>query len=81
MGSRTAHSSPHQGPRSRPDLAGILYRLGRAQALMSVAHRSLEAREVAAAGEEGLALEAGIAALSAVYNDLDRAAMALRKGA
>jgi hypothetical protein len=81
MGSRTAHFSRRRRPRSRPDLAGILYRLGRAQALISVAHRSLEAREVAGAGEEGLALETGLAALNAVYDDLDRAAMEIRKGA
>lgn len=81
-------TAPPQGRRRKPverrpgaagpDLTPIMARLGAAAALVAVALRSLEAREIPGTGQESLVLEAAVAALDAVYEDLDRADSAIR---
>ncbi len=78
MGSRPAHSSRRKRQRSRrrptgPDVHAIMARLGRAQALITVAQRSLEADDRTDAYPEAVVLKTGLAALDAVYDELDAA--------
>lgn len=84
------HPPRHQGrsPRARrkpalniPDLNSLLGRFCDALALMAVACRSLEARELHATAQEALVLRAGLVRLDAVYNELDAADQQLRKAA
>ena len=78
MGSRPAHSSRRKLQRSRrkpavPDVHAIMVRLGRAQALITVAQRSLEADDRENSYPEAVVLKTGLAALDAVYDELDAA--------
>ena len=78
MGSRAAHSSRRERQRSPrrpavPDVHAIMARLGRAQALITVAQRSLEADDRMDAYPEAVVLKTGLAALDAVYDELDAA--------
>jgi hypothetical protein len=56
---------------AEPDLDGLLGRFADAITLIRVSHRSLDALEVAF--EEEFVLRRGLAALDAVYNELDLA--------
>jgi len=58
-----------------PDLDGLLGRFADAITLIRVSHRSLDALEVAF--EEEFVLRKGLAALDAVYNELDLAIVAI----
>jgi hypothetical protein len=58
-----------------PDLDGLLGRFADAITLIRVSHRSLGALEVAF--EEEFVLRRGLAALDAVYNELDLAIVAI----
>src|SRR5690348_3136397 len=60
---------------SEPDFDGLLGRLADAITLIRVSHRSLDALEVAF--EEEFVLRRGLAALDAVYNELDLAIVAI----
>jgi len=78
MGSRAAHSSRRERQRSPrrpavPDVHAIMARLGRAQALITVAQRSLEADDRMDSYPEAVVLKTGLAALDAVYDELDAA--------
>lgn len=64
-----------------PDLDALLHRLGQSIALVAVAQRSLESQELVGTGQEAAVLEAGIAVLNEVYNDLDAAAGQLWRAA
>lgn len=58
-----------------PDLDGLLGRFADAITLIRVSHRSLDALELAF--EEEFVLRRGLAALDAVYNELDLAIVAI----
>lgn len=60
---------------AEPDLDGLLGRFADAITLIRVSHRSLDALEVAF--EEEFVLQRGLAALDAVYNELDLAIVAI----
>lgn len=60
---------------AEPDLDGLLGRFADAITLIRVSHRSLDALEVAF--EEELVLRRGLAALDAVYDELDLAIVAI----
>ena len=60
---------------AEPDFDGLLGRFADAITLIRVSHRSLDALEVAF--EEELVLRKGLAALDAVYNELDLAIVAI----
>ena len=60
---------------AEPDLDGLLGRFADAITLIRVSHRSLDALEVAF--EEEFVLRRGLAALDAVYNELDLATIAI----
>jgi hypothetical protein len=60
---------------AEPDLDGLLGRFADAITLIRVSHRSLDALEVAF--EEEFVLRRGLAALDAVYNELDLAIVAV----
>ncbi len=60
---------------AEPDLDGLLGRFADAITLIRVSHRSLDALEVAF--EEEFVLRRGLAALDAVYNELDLAIVAI----
>jgi len=60
---------------AEPDLDGLLGRFADAITLIRVSHRSLDALEVAF--EEEYVLRRGLAALDAVYNELDLAIVAV----
>jgi len=62
-------------PIAEPDLDGLLGRFANAITLIRVSHRSLDALEVAF--EEEFVLRRGLAALDAVYNELDLAIVAI----
>lgn len=64
---------------AEPDLDGLLGRFADAITLIRVSHRSLDALEVAF--EEEFVLRRGLAALDAVYNELDLAIVAIHTGA
>src|SRR5690348_1429173 len=77
--SRTSRMSSAVRRRSRlvtaPDFDGLLGRFADAITLVRVSHRSLDALEVAF--EEEFVLRRGLAALDAVYNELDLAIVAI----
>lgn len=58
---------------SAPDLSATLSRFNDALALLSVARRSLESRELPHTSEEAAVLRAALAAFGAVYNEVDAA--------
>ena len=60
---------------AEPDFDGLLGRFADAITLIRVSHRSLDALEVAF--EEEFVLRSGLAALGAVYNELDLAIVAI----
>jgi hypothetical protein len=60
---------------AEPDLDGLLGRFADAITLIRVSRRSLDALEVAF--EEEFVLRRGLAALDAVYNELDLAIVAI----
>ena len=55
----------------RPDLSTLLGNLSDAIAVVTVAHRSLEAREIAGAGDEEAVLRYAISLLRSAYTALD----------
>lgn len=77
--SRSSRMSSAVGRRSmriaEPDLDGLLGRFADAITLIRVSHRSLDALEVAF--EEEFVLRRGLAALDAVYNELDLVIVAI----
>jgi hypothetical protein len=60
---------------AEPDLDGLLGRFADAITLIRVSHRSLDALQIAF--EEEFVLRRGLAALDAVYNELDLAIVAI----
>lgn len=63
-----------------PDIPAIMIHLRSALALVTVAHKSLDADDAeTAASPECAVLEQGIAQLREVYNELDMADIQLRK--
>ena len=64
-------------PKNAPDLSQIMAHLSRAIALIRVSNRSLQHLEVAY--DEELFLRKGLAALDAVYTEIDFASIALFK--
>lgn len=81
MGSSRARNSTRRARRRLllPDIHAILGRFGRAQALIAVALRSLEADDRTKACPEAIAIAVGLATLDAVYNQLDAAARLLQR--
>jgi hypothetical protein len=81
----SSHSLRKRRPRGKParpplpDLHAILTRFGHGLALVNVARRSLEAQELRGAGQEETVLRTGLAALDAVYNEIDAADCQLRR--
>ena len=59
----------------RPDFLILLGDLSDAIAVVTVAHHSLEAKEIAEAGDEGVALRYAISLLRTVYSALDAASL------
>lgn len=62
----------------RPELLELLGDLSDAISVITVIHRSLEAKEIAEAGDEEVALRYGLALLLAAYSALDLASLRLR---
>lgn len=62
----------------RPDLLPLLGDLSDAISVVAVVHRSLEAKEIAEAGDEEVALRHGLGLLRAAYTALDMASLRLR---
>ena len=60
-----------------PDLLDLLGALSDAISVVTVIHRSLEAKEIAEAGDEEVALRHGLALLRAAYSALDMASLRL----
>lgn len=81
MGSSRARNSTRRSGRRLllPDIHAILGRFGPAQALIAVALRSLEADDQMKSCPEAFAITAGLAALDAVYNQLDVADRQLQR--
>lgn len=77
MGSSRPHNSTRRRP-ALPDLHAILSRLGRMRAFFTVALRSLQADDRDECSQEAEVLKEALAALTAVYEELDAADMALR---
>lgn len=61
----------------RPDFLELLGDLSDAISVITVVHRSLEAKEIAEAGDEEVALRHGLALLRAAYSALDMASLRL----
>lgn len=61
----------------RPDLLELLGDLSDAISVITVVHRSLEAKEIAEVGDEEVALRLGLALLRAAYSALDMASLRL----
>ena len=76
MGSSRPRNSTRRRP-ALPDLHAILGRLARARAFFTVAIRSLKSDDSEECGQEAEVLEEALAALNAVYNELDAADVAL----
>ena len=60
-----------------PDFLELLGDLSDAISVITVVHRSLEAKEIAEAGDEEVALRHGLALLRAAYSALDMASLRL----
>lgn len=76
MGSSRPRNSTRRRP-AVPDLHGILGRLARTRAFFTVAIRSVKADDRDECSQEAEVLEEALAALNAVYNELDAADVAL----
>src|SRR6185437_4849823 len=76
MGSARPRNSTRLRP-ALPDLHAILGRLARTRAFFTVAIRSLKADDSQECGEEAEVLEEALAALNAIYDELDTADLAL----
>ena len=63
----------------QPDVVTLLGELSDAIAIVTVAQRSLEAREIANVGDETVALRHGLSLLRAAYSGLDLASGQLRR--
>lgn len=61
----------------RPDFLELLGNLSDAISVITVVHHSLEAKEIAEAGDEEVALRHGLALLRAAYSALDMASLRL----
>lgn len=61
----------------RPDFLELLGDLSDAISVITVVHRSLEAKEIAEVGDEEVALRHGLALLRAAYSALDIASLRL----
>ena len=61
----------------RPDFLDLLGALSDAISVITVVHRSLEAKEIAEVGDEEVALRHGLALLRAAYSALDMASLRL----
>lgn len=72
---QAAEGSPTAG--NRPDLLELLGDLSDAISVITVVHRSLEAKEIAEVGDEEVALRHGLALLRAAYSALDKASLRL----
>ncbi len=59
----------------RPDVLDLLGALSDAISVVTVVHRSLEAKEIAEVGDEEVALRHGLALLRAAYGALDMASL------
>jgi hypothetical protein len=70
----TAESKP-DAEIDRPDLATLLGNLSDAIAVVTVAHRSLEAKEIAEVGDEEVVLRYAISLLRSAYTALDVASL------
>jgi hypothetical protein len=81
MGSSRAGNSTRRARRRLllPDIHAILERFGGAQALIAVALRSLEADDRMKSCLKAIAIAVGLAALDAVYNQLDVADRQLQR--
>jgi hypothetical protein len=64
-------------PTVEPDLDALLGKLAHAIALVRVSHQSLNTSEYF--GDEELVLRTGLAALDALYNELDLAIIAVHR--
>jgi hypothetical protein len=71
----TAEGSPAAA--DRPDFLELLGDLSDAISVITVVHRSLEAKEIAEVGDEEVALRHGLALLRAAYSALDMASLRL----
>ena len=60
-----------------PDFLDLLGALSDAISVITVVHRSLEAKEIAEAGDEEVALRHGLVLLRAAYSALDMASLRL----
>lgn len=76
MGSSRPRNSTRRRP-ALPDLHAILGRLARTRAFFTVAIRSVKADDRDECSQEAEVLEEALAALNAVYNELDAADVAL----
>ena len=63
----------------QPNVVTLLGELSDAIAIVTVAQRSLEAREIANVGDETVALRHGLSLLRAAYSGLDLASGQLRR--
>jgi hypothetical protein len=61
----------------RPDFLELLGDLSDAISVITVVHRSLEAKEIAEVGDEEVALRHGLALLRAAYSALDMTSLRL----
>jgi hypothetical protein len=61
----------------RPDFLELLGGLSDAISVITIVHRSLEAKEIAEVGDEEVALRHGLALLRAAYSALDMASLRL----
>lgn len=76
MGSARPRNSTRRRP-ALPDLHAIFGRLARTRAFFTVAIRSLKSNDAEECGQEAEVLEEALAALNAVYDELDTADLAL----
>jgi hypothetical protein len=70
----TAESRSH-AEIERPDLATLLGNLSDAIAVVTVAHRSLEAKQIAEVGDEEVVLRYAVSLLRSAYTALDMASL------
>ena len=63
----------------KPDVVTLLGELSDAIAIVTVAQRSLEAREIANVADETVALRYGLSLLRAAYSGLDLASRSTRR--
>ena len=63
----------------KPDIVTLLGELSDAIAIVTVAHRSLEAREISHVGDETVALRYALSLLQAAYSGLEIASGSARR--